>query len=78
MSKTLRDMRLEKGVLQQDVAEVIGVTDTTISNWEMGTMPGAEAREKLASYYGVSVPKLIQILKESKRQSLMDRLSSAG
>jgi len=30
----LRKRRLDLGLLQKDVAEIIGVTEVTISNWE--------------------------------------------
>ncbi len=45
-SKQVRDARLKKGLLQAEVAQLLGVTTKTISNWENGLIPrhGAGAK----------------------------------
>ena len=57
-AKRLRDLRLNKGVSQQELADVIGVNKQTISGYERGIRrpAGENAREiyeQLADYFNV-------------------------
>lgn len=55
ISESLSALRAEKGVTQEAVGAVIGVSDATISKWENGlSTPEAEYIPALADYYGVS------------------------
>ena len=36
IGKFLADVRKEKGLTQQELAKIVGVTDRAISNWENG------------------------------------------
>lgn len=53
----LKQLRLDKGVTQSDIAKAIGVSPATISNYEQGTREPRriETLEKIAEYFGVSV-----------------------
>lgn len=53
----LKQLRLDKGVTQSDIAKAIGVSPATIGNYEQGTREPRriETLEKIAEYFGVSV-----------------------
>jgi transcriptional regulator with XRE-family HTH domain len=49
----LRARRIDLGLLQREVAELIGVTTLTITNWELGrTKPGARSLPGLLRFLG--------------------------
>lgn len=51
----LRELRTEKGVSQEALSKVLGVSKSTIGLWENGdTLPDAKAIYDLAAYFGVS------------------------
>lgn len=53
----LKQLRLDKGVTQSDIAKAIGISPATIGNYEQGTREPRriETLEKIAEYFGVSV-----------------------
>ena len=57
----MKQLRLDKGVTQSDIANVIGVSSATIGNYEQGTRKPrkSETWEKIADYFGVSIDYLI-------------------
>ena len=56
----LQQLRAEKGVRQQDVADAVMTTSASVSNWETGRAdPSTEALALLADYFHVSVDYLI-------------------
>ena len=60
MKDKLRDLRLEKGVLQKDVAKAIGVTTSTYGNYELGLRePSIQIIIKLCKYFNVSADFLL-------------------
>ena len=60
LSNNLRRLRSEKGVYLKEVAPLLGVTVSNLSNYENGIYsPPLHALVKLADYYGVSVDYLI-------------------
>ena len=57
----LRELRKEKNLTQQEVAEVFMVTNRTISRWETGAnMPDISIITEIADFYGVDVRELIE------------------
>ncbi len=49
----IRDLRKEQGVTQEKLAQLVGVTPATISNWEnAGMRPRREHFSKLAQVFG--------------------------
>ena len=53
----LRELRLKRGLSQQELAKKVGISNQSISSYEKGVRkPKIEAWEKLADYFGVSVP----------------------
>ena len=52
----IRELRKERGLLQKDLAEMLGVTQGTLSNWEKGRHdPDNNALKFLATLFEVSV-----------------------
>ena len=50
----LRSARVSKNMQQKEVAEIMGVRGSTISNWENGrSQPDIDEFVKLCSIYGV-------------------------
>ena len=56
----IKELRDREGMTQKDVAEMIGVSQSTYSTYENGiNYLNAERLEKLAKIYGVSVDYLL-------------------
>ncbi len=57
----LRELRNEKSVTQAEIAEVLGVSNRSISRWENGTtMPDFDLLIEMAKYYGVEVGEILE------------------
>lgn len=54
-----RLIALRAGANQAETAQRIGVPPATLSNWENGTIPPADAVKKLADHYGVSADYIV-------------------
>lgn len=55
MQVSLKAMRVNAQKKCKDVADALGVTETTVQNWEAGrTSPDAVQFGKLCSFYGCS------------------------
>lgn len=56
----IADLRHKKGMTQQELADVVGVSFQTISKWEKGsTMPDITYLPGLAEFFGVSIDQLM-------------------
>lgn len=56
----LRDLRNEKGITQEELAEKYGVSSRSVSRWENGnTMPELGILVELADYYQVDIGEII-------------------
>lgn len=52
----IKALRLEKGMSQRKLAEILGVNQTSVSKWEIEkAYPDMESTHKLADYFGVSI-----------------------
>lgn len=57
----LKKLRKEKSMTQEQLAEILGVTNRSISRWENGfSMPDFDLVIELAEYYGVSIDELLE------------------
>ncbi len=57
----LKDLRREKGITQEQLAEQLGVSGRTISRWETGNnMPDISLLVEIAEYFDVSIPEIIK------------------
>ena len=58
---TLRDIRKEAGLRQEDVAKKLDVDQSTVSFWESGRCnPSRKYHKKLAKLYGCTVEELFE------------------
>lgn len=65
MNIRLRELRLEKGLRLKDVAEAMGVTLRTISNYEAGIRePSLDMLVKLCKFFDVSSDYLLGLSDE--------------
>ena len=48
----IRKKRMDLGLLQREVAEIIGVTESSVWNWEHGTEPELQYNPKIISFLG--------------------------
>lgn len=59
-NRNLKSIRLEKGLKQKEIAEILGITVRQYQNFELGkSNPTLDKIVKLAEYYNVSVDYLI-------------------
>lgn len=64
----LRKLRGEKGVSQDTLSKVIGVSKSTIGLWETGdTLPDAKSVRDLAEYFGVSADFILGLSREKSK-----------
>ena len=60
LSKNIYNLRKKNGISQEKLAEQIGVSRQTISNWELGeTSPNSEQLLLLANILNVSLDELL-------------------
>lgn len=60
LPETLKHLRIHKGLYLKEVAPVLGVSASTLSNYEHGVYsPNLDTLKLLAEYYGVSVDYLL-------------------
>lgn len=58
----LKDLRMEKGVGQVELAKAIGVSKGIISLWENGLRePNMSSLIALATFFGISIDELVGI-----------------
>lgn len=70
----IAELRKEKGIGQQELAEVLGVSFQSVSKWETGaTMPDITLLPVIAGYFNVSVDELLG-LKPLRKQAYISRV----
>lgn len=66
----LRDLRKEKDMTQEELAEKFGVSSRSVSRWENGiTMPELGILVELADYYEVDIKELIDGERKSENMN---------
>lgn len=59
-SKRLKELRLSKSLLQEDIGNYLGISSQSVSKWENGlSEPDIETQKKLADYFNVSLDYLL-------------------
>ncbi|MBR6108260.1 MAG: helix-turn-helix domain-containing protein [Clostridia bacterium] len=59
-NEVLRDLRISKGISQEELAEKVFVTRQAVSRWETGeTLPNTETLKLLSRFYDVSINTLL-------------------
>ena len=78
IGKFLRELRNEKGITQEDLAEKYGVSSRSVSRWENGnTLPELGILVELADYYEVEIREMIdgerksEIVEMEKKETLI-------
>jgi len=63
--KTIKELRIEQGLTQLEVAYRIGVTPLSVSNWERGvSAPTVAKLRALAELFGVSSDDIALVQRE--------------
>lgn len=69
----LQELRKNKGLTQEALAEVLYVSRTAVSKWESGRgYPGIESLKQISTYFGVSIDDLLsgeQLLSLAEREN---------
>ena len=83
LGKKIADLRKEKGIKQDDVAEILGVSPQAVSKWENDiSCPDIMLLPKLANLFGVTVDELLsnkpkvetKILPEEERKNIEEMM----
>lgn len=71
LSNRLKELRKEKGYTQKELANLLGIAQTTIANYEQGTrIPDTEKLNKIADLFDVT---LDYLLGRDSREKLLDK-----
>lgn len=63
----LKQLRNEKGITQEQLAEILGVSGRTISRWETGTnLPDLSILVQISEYYNVEIKEILNGERKSK------------
>ncbi len=74
----LRELRRKNGYTQSDLATILGVSQSTVGNWEAGIRrPNIDTLERITRLFGVSVGWLFgeQEIKAKLEQAKRERLN---
>lgn len=72
--KFISELRKEKNITQEQLAEKLGVSDKSISRWENGnTMPDISLLVELADILNTTLPELINGRKMTKEELIAQR-----
>ncbi len=68
---SIKDLRLKRGITQRELAELCGVHQTAVSQWEKGrTLPDKSTLIKLSDIFGVSIDTLMKKNSPSNKNSV--------
>lgn len=80
LHRNLGQLRKERGLTQEDVAQFIGVTKAAVSKWETSqSLPDILLLPQLATYFGVSIDELLGYepqLNQNQIQKLYQQLAT--
>lgn len=66
----MRELRREKDTTQEEFAEIMGVSNRTVSRWETGrNMPDLSILVEIADYYDVDIRELIDGERRSEKMN---------
>ncbi len=66
----LKQLRNEKGITQEQFAEILSVSGRTVSRWETGTnMPDISLLVEIADFFDVSIPEIINGERKSEKMN---------
>ena len=59
--RALSEMRVEKGLSEQKLAQLVGVAEEDVRSWESGCIPSSGCLLRLAAALGVGVEEILEI-----------------
>lgn len=66
----LKKLRSEKGLTQEQFAEILNVSNRTVSRWETGSnMPDISLLVEIADFYDISIPEIINGERKSEKMN---------
>ena len=66
----LKQLRSEKGVTQEQLAEILGVSGRTVSRWETGrNLPDLSILVQISEYYQVDIKEILNGERRRKRRA---------
>lgn len=66
----MKELRREKGITQENLAETLGVTGRTVSRWETGSnMPDLDLLIRIADYYDVEIREILDGERKSEKMN---------
>ncbi len=76
IGKKIKQLRLNKGVTQETLANTLGVTYQAVSRWENETtMPDISLLPQISVFFGVSIDELFEFTKESQYERIENMLN---
>lgn len=67
IGENIKYLRESRGLSQEELADIVGVTDGAVSNWEQGVnIPRMGSIQKIADYFGVMKSDIIESGEASK------------
>ena len=73
----LKELRKQKGITQEELAEQLNVSGRTVSRWETGNnMPDISILIELAELYDVSIPEIVN--GERKNESMNEEVKEVA
>ena len=74
----LKELRNEKGITQEQLAEELGVSNRTVSRWETGfNMPDISVLIEIADYFDVSIPEIINGERKSEMNEEVKEMATS-
>ena len=73
----LKNLRRERGITQEQLAEELGVSGRTISRWETGSnMPDISLLVEISGFFDVSIPEIIK--GERKSENMQEEVKEVA
>jgi len=70
IGKFLKELRKDKGITQEQLAEIMGVSGRTVSRWETGSnMPDLDVLIQIADYYEVEIREILDGERKSEKMN---------
>ena len=78
IGETIKKLRKEREITQEEFAEMLGVSCQSVSRWENGACyPDIELIPTIAAFFGISTDKLMGICAISRKPSALAKLRNA-
>ena len=75
-NSSLKRIRKEKAITQEQLADKVGVSPQAVSKWELSSYPDPQLLPAIADYLGVTIDELFGRDRKSTRLNSSHRLES--